>query len=65
MSATSLPSKQRAVVATADKSVEVVEKAFPKLGDDDVLLQVKAVTLNPTGRQTPFANDERHQEQTC
>jgi NADPH:quinone reductase-like Zn-dependent oxidoreductase len=41
--------KQRAVVATADKSVRVSEKPLPTLRDDDVLLQVKAVTLNPTG----------------
>jgi NADPH:quinone reductase-like Zn-dependent oxidoreductase len=49
MSAASLPRLQKAVVATADKSVKVAEKALPNLGDNDVLLQVKAVTLNPTG----------------
>lgn len=48
MSSSDLPTKHRALVATSDKTVQVREKELPTLSADDVLVQVKGVTLNPT-----------------
>lgn len=48
MSSSDLPAKHRALVATSDKTVQVREKELPTLSADDVLVQVKGVTLNPT-----------------
>lgn len=45
----SIPKEHRALVAGAEKGKpQVTTKALPNLGDDDVLVRVKGVTLNPT-----------------
>ena len=44
------PSTQRAIVVKEDgaqKSLVIKEKTIPTVGDQDILIKVKAVTLNP------------------
>ena len=48
-SSSAIPKEHRALVAGATKgNPEVRSKALPVLSDDDVLIRVQGVTLNPT-----------------
>ena len=44
----SLPAKMRALVTVEGKKAEVKEVPVPSLDTDEILVRVKAVTLNPT-----------------
>ena len=44
----SLPSTHRALVLVEKGKVAVKEQPLPKLGDNEILVHVKAVALNPT-----------------
>jgi hypothetical protein len=44
----SLPSKHHALVVIAKGKVAVQEKNIPTFSDDEILVRVKAVALNPT-----------------
>jgi NADPH:quinone reductase-like Zn-dependent oxidoreductase len=44
----SLPSHHRALVVVEKGKVAVNEQPLPKFSDDEILVRVKAVALNPT-----------------
>lgn len=60
-----IPQKHSALVCTSDKQTEVREKPLPELTEDDVLVQVKAVTLNPTDWKHVGGSTSTYNVQVC
>ena len=43
-----VPSQMKALITAEGKTAKVQEVAVPKITDEEILVEVQAVTLNPT-----------------